>query len=233
MDPKGDFAMLRACTTTSPRRLTALALGLAAFGLASLGAPSPARAQDAQVENGFALQANLAVRASLVTVNAGTNTATLPGYGLDTQLFGGYKFGRVLIGLGLEFLNTTANSSVGNMSTNSSVSEFLIGPEAQFAIVRSGDGRVELIGDLAIHFGHAFVSPDPNTNDTNFLLSYQIGPGVRFWAHKHFAITGLTGFSGELVHATTSTTVLTTTTTTTSDTSVHGILGSIGLMGVF
>jgi hypothetical protein len=47
----------------------------------------------------------------------------------------------------------------------------------------------ELIGDLALHFGHRFssvsVSPAPLVtvnapSDSNFLLSYRLGPGVRF-----------------------------------------------------
>lgn len=223
--------MLRAHeTSSSRRRVAALALGLAA-----LAAPSVASAQDAQVESGFALQANIAVRTSLLSIApAGNKLPTdvgLPGNGLDTQLFAGYKTGRLLIGLGLEFLNGTANTSVSTgpvtNSTSNATSAFLIGPEVQFAILRTADARVELIGDLALHFGHEFI-PNVNDGSSNFLLTYQIGPGVRFWAHKHFALNALTGFAGELWHY-----IPPSGSNGTLDLSAHGIFGSFGMMGVF
>jgi hypothetical protein len=203
--------------------------------LATLAAPSRALADDAQVESGFALQANLAVRSSVLsTVSGGMGNTTsigLPDNGIQTQLFGGYKTGRLLIGLGLEFQNGTANTSTSvgttTTSTSSSTSAFLIGPEAQFALLRSGDNRVELVGDLALHFGHLFL-PNVNDGSSNFLLTYQLGPGVRFWAHKHFALVGLTGFAGELYHY-----IPPSGANVTADISSHGIFGSFGMLGVF
>jgi hypothetical protein len=192
-----------------------------------------------QVENGFALQANIGLRSTAVTTGGGGGMGAapltvLPGAGPITELFGGYKLGRILIGLGIEFGNVTVNQSVtvGNVTTttNDSTSAFLIGPEASFAIVRAGDGKVELIGDVALHFGHAFI-PGITDNSSNFLLTYRVGPGVRFWASKHFAVTGLTGFGGELYHYIPPSSGPAS--NFTQDSSTHGIFGSFGLMGVF
>jgi hypothetical protein len=214
-------------TSSSLRRLAALALGLAA-----LGAPSPALADDAQAESGFALQANLGARVNLLSLGGVGGSKDVPAFNaLDTQLFGGYKLGRLVVGLGLEFFNATVTTSILNASMSSSTSAFLIGPEAQFAIVRSPDSRVELLGDFALHFGHLFIPNTRSTDPSNFLLSYQLGPGVRFWAHKHFAIHGLTGFAGELFHTIPASNAPLLAQNT--DTSGHGIFGSFGMLGVF
>jgi hypothetical protein len=214
-------------TQTSLRYAGALALGLAA-----LGAPAKATAQEAQVENGFALEASLAGRTSVLTVANNLNNVGLPGNGLATGLFAGYKASRLIIGLGLEFFNATLTTSAGNVSTTTSTSAFLIGPEVMFAVFRAADNRVDLFLDAALHFGHEFIpaqgNPPPPMQPSNFLLSYQIGPGVRFWAHRHFAIQGLTGFAGELFHE-----IPPAGANASGDLSVHGILGQFGMLGVF
>jgi hypothetical protein len=226
--------MLEAEGTTArlhPRRRSRLhGLVALALGLGALGATATALADDAQIESGFALQATLGGRASLVTATNGGTTlpAGLSGQALDVGLLAGYKSGRLLIGIGIDFINTTL--SPPSPAPSESISAFLIGPEVDFAFLRSPDNRVELLGDLALHFGHEFI-PNPTNapnQDSNFLLSYQIGPGVRFWAHKHFAIQALTGFSGELVHD-----IPPSGATGNGDSSVNGIFVSFGMLGVF
>jgi hypothetical protein len=220
--------MLRVDSTTSRLRC----LASLAVGLAALGASAPAQAEE-QVEKGFALQASLGAKSSLVTTNGGMNGVgtVLPGAGLSTELFLGYKLDRLILGLGLEFSNETVNTSTTVLgtttSTNTSTSTLLIGPNVDFALVKVADGKVELVGALALHFGHAFI-PNVNDGSSNFLLSYQVGPGVRLWAAKNFAITGLTGFGGELFHY-----IPPPNTNVSADSSDHGIFGTVGLMGVF
>ena len=150
------------------RSVAALALGLGA-----LGVPRAALAQDAQAESGFALQASLAARFGiLATIDTGSSSPTpINGTAFQAGLSAGYKTGRLYLGLGLEFNNFTFNDSrimnPGNLviSTTTRVSDFLIGPDVQFAILRSTDNRVELIADVALHFGHRFssvsISPSP------------------------------------------------------------------------
>jgi hypothetical protein len=218
--------------TTFLRQAAALGLGLSA-----LCASARASAQgDAQVENGFALQASIAARTGLLQVtNINNNNVALPGNGVDAGLFAGYKFGRAIFGLGLEFFNVTIAPTGPGAGMSQSSSVFLIGPELQIAVVRVADNRVDLFFDAALHFGHEFI---PNNNPppppimvqqpSNFLLSYQLGPGVRFWAHRHFAISGLTGFSGVLVHE-----IPPANQPNGENDSVHGIFAQIGMLGVF
>jgi hypothetical protein len=228
-------------------------LATAAFA-AALGAGPQAFAQDAaQVESGFALTASLGARYGIlttVTAGGGALPAVTPLVGLTL----GYKTGRIMIGVGLEFNNTTTNNTMcaggigtcgtaANPETSTTVSgsNFLIGPDFQFAIIRSADQRVELIGDAALHFGHQFndttVSitpspppPPPNNapTESNFLLSYRIGPGVRFWAHKHFAFQATTGFGGQAYFDIPIPNV-----PANGNNSQHGIYATFGAMGVF
>jgi hypothetical protein len=220
---------------TTRRRLVALALGCAA-----LGAPAAVLAQDAQVEAGFALAANLQARVATVAVTGGGGVAlTVPE--LSPGLIIGFKTGRVVIGLGLEFDNftTTQSQTVGGVtaSVTNSNSDFLIGPDFQIAIVRSADQRVELIGDLALHLGHQFITqsmtpappppPNPPPTNSNLLISYRLGPGVRFWAHRHFALQAATGFAGLAYKD------LPAGNNAANDSSSHSIYTSIGALGVF
>jgi hypothetical protein len=221
------------------RYVAALALGLGA-----LAAPAQAFAEDdtkGQTESGFALEASIGARFGVIA--AGEGAGALVGNSPQTGLFAGYKSGRIILGLGLDFINTTSNTTVktgiGNnmtLSTTTSDSDFLIGPEFQFAILQSPDKRVELIGDLSLHFGHQFHSvsvsptppPDNAQTDSNFLLNYAIGPGVRFWPHHHLAIQALTGFGGQAFFD-----LPVNGNPATGNNSQHGILASFGLIGVF
>jgi hypothetical protein len=59
-------------------------------------------------------------------------------------------------------------------------------------------------------------------------LSYQLGPGVRYWAHPHFAVQGLTGFGGEAIFDLPPSGAM-----SSGASSAHGIFASFGLLGVF
>jgi hypothetical protein len=219
-------------------RRTGTRLGALALGLSALCAPALAFADEAQVDSGFALEATLGARYGVFATAAG---ADVTGNGLQTGLFGGYKLGRIVVGLGLEFTNGTTNATqmggTQTITTTTSDSRFLIGPEFQASLLRTADGKVELIGDLALHFGHEFqsisVTPQPPVTvnvatDSNFLLSYAVGPGVRFWAHPHLALQALAGFGGEAYFD-----LPVNNNPATGNHSEHGIFSSFGLLGVF
>ena len=226
-------------TTSTLRRLAALALGASALGL-----PATALADDAQAESGFAVMANLGAHYyGFATAGGGTGGADLmlPEVGMTL----GFKAGRILIGVGLDFGNSTSNDThvAGNVTTSTTTrhSNFLIGPDFQIAILRSPDSRVELVGAAALHLGHQFdsttisISPPPppvivpgGPTPSNLLLSYKIGPAVRFWAHKHFAIQATTGFGGQAWFD-----LPVSPAPATGDNSQHGIFASFGALGVF
>jgi len=222
----------------SPHRRARSRLGALALGLTVLGAPALAFAEEGQADSGFALEASLGARFGVVATGGG---ATVDGTTLQTGLFGGYKFGRLVLGLGLEFANVTSSTAATvvnqTITTTTSDSSFLIGPELQAALLRTADGRVELIGDLSLHFGHQFhsvsISPTPavtnNTpTDSNFLLSYAVAPGVRYWAHPHLALQALAGFGGQAYFD-----LPVNNNPANGNNSQHGIFSSFGLLGVF
>src|SRR6185437_2621016 len=180
----GDNRERTPMVASTGRRIVALLLGAAA-----LCAPALASAQEAQTQSGFALGANLGARDYFLAAGgSGIPNVALPTVGL----MAGYKSGRLLLGLGLEFSNTTSNVTMGKgalqISETTSDSSFLIGPDFQAALVRTADGRVELIGDISLHFGHqshavpTTPSGGGNTGPTpsNFLLSYALGVGPVF-----------------------------------------------------
>jgi hypothetical protein len=211
------------------------------LGAAALTVPALASAQEgggpAQVDSGFALQANLGARDYFLgATGTGLPSVALPTVGLTA----GYKFGRILLGLGLEFSNTTSNVTMGTgaaqVSQTTSDSNFLIGPDVEAALVRTADGRVELLGHLSLHFGHQFhdvsTTPAPpannNPTDSNFLLSYVVAPGLRYWVHSHFAVQAVTGFGGQAFFD-----IPVKNNPATGNNSQHGISSSFGLLGVF
>jgi hypothetical protein len=241
-------------TARSLARILAAPLACASV----LAISTPASAQEAQVESGFGLEANVNFKMASVTTtgggggllgNGGTNTVVTgnPAF-VAPGLILGYKTGRIFIGLGFEFSNSTSNQTtqtVGTPVTTTSVTtsntNFLIGPDFQFAMVRSADLRVELIGDLALHFGHEFSNttttttpapPPTNGNapatDSNFLLSYRLGPGVRFWAHRHFALQAVVGFTGQALFD-----LPVNNNPANGNNSQHSLFSSIGALGAF
>jgi hypothetical protein len=155
-----------------------------------------------------------------------TNGAFGAGYGITGNLALGFKADRVVGLLTLSFIDVS-----GGGAGNSSPASFTLGPDFQFAIVRSEDKRVELLGDVGISFGHVFGSMNngnpgfgPVSFPSNLAITYQFGLGGRYWFHPHFALQGLTGFGGEAfidLDASSGTT------------SAHGAFASLGILSVF
>lgn len=149
------------------------------------------------VDHGFVLRASLGGKANLFATGLTGSSGSLPaGASLEVGMMAGYKFGRATLGLNLGFLSVSSSSS--GSSSSSSVSSLVLGPELQVALWRSLDRRAEILGGAGLGFGHYFLSSSsPSSN--NFHLTYQLGPGVRFWAHPHVALEALTGFSGDVL----------------------------------
>lgn len=150
-------------------------------------APAPVTvAQPGPVARGFAL-----------LLNVGTSPS-----GFRGELFGGFKRGRWLFGLGVDFAEngvTRAYTAGPNQSSlQQDTALFLVGPGVQLSLAGTADGRVELFGALSISAGKlvSWNSQSPALptslqsaeDTTDFRLSWNVGPGLRWWTHPRFAL---------------------------------------------
>ncbi len=161
-----------------------------------------------QKGSGFALIANFSSRLFMIDASGGNNTSQTA---LQGGIFGGFKTGRLLIGLGFDLSNfdTEVQFKNGADSSKSIVSNtgFLFSPGMQIALLRSADQRVELIGAFQLGLGSIIKRnvQDPElpkedqseNNQHNFYLQYRIAPGLRVWALPQLAFNLLTGLSGD------------------------------------
>lgn len=213
----------------------------------ALPAPPPPPPLRGQVERGFALEGYIGTR--LVVVDASgpqaVNPLTLGSLAGGISL--GYKTGRVLLGVGFEYaaLSTKTQSTTSGMSSTraTSAGSFLISPMFQVALVRSPDRRVELLAAFRIGFGRPFydetrepaTSPatDPYMGKTPLDLKYELAPGVRFWAHRHFAVTALIGASGYYSFVFTRAYTGVNPTSSSDSVGLNSLFVSLGALGVF
>lgn len=115
----------------------------------------------------------------MMTVPTTTSTtATDVGAGPRWNLMLGYKLCRVVIGLNLDLLLYSPSGS------SSTAVSFNIAPEVQISLARSRDARAELIGALSVGLGQAMGS---------FQLGGTVAPGLRYWVHRHIALSTLLG----------------------------------------
>jgi hypothetical protein len=162
-----------------------------------VAAPPLALAQpvDGQKAIGFVVEPHLGT--TLFTFATG---GTAPASALNTLQGGfllGAKINRVIFGIGFDLERVATGSSLGsgNPTVTTATTDVLFTPGVRVAIVRSADQRVELYGQFDLGFGTTVT--DQNSNTSYFHLSYDIGPGIRFWAHRQFAIGAVTGVRGE------------------------------------
>lgn len=161
-----------------------------------------------QKERGIVLLCNFSARLFMIAED-GTNTPSQTA--LQGGIFGGYKMGRLLVGLGFDISNfdTEVRFSDGVNTSKALVSNtgFLFSPGAQFAIVRSADQRVELLGAAQLGLGSIVsrTARDPELppelqivdDQKTFYLQYKLAPGLRVWALPQLAFNLLTGVSGD------------------------------------
>lgn len=164
-------------------------------------APSVARAEKlldgGQVDHGVVVQAHLGTELfTFVTTGVpGTSVSTLSG--VQGGIFGGYKVRRVIFGLGFDLARVATGSSTsgGGGTTSTATTSVLFVPGVSVAIVRSADKRVELFGQFDLGFGTT-VGDALATGESVFRLTYDVGPGLRYWVHPQFAFGALTGVTG-------------------------------------
>jgi len=194
-------------------------------------APWPARADKrldgGQVHNGVAVEPHLAT--SLFSFGAaGTGTAGTLGT-LQGGIFGGYKVGRVIFGLSFDLTRVSTGQSVGGGNeTTTARTNILFSPGLRVALARSADRRVELFGQFDIGFGTTVT--DPSSPNTSFFhLAYDVGPGVRYWAHPQFAFGGVGAVAGQFEFDKTNVAG----TVTKVSTGLTSIIAELQLLGVF
>jgi hypothetical protein len=193
-------------------------------------APAVAWAQapldGAQKARGIVVEAR--VGSQLLTISTGGGGGS--GFsvsGLKGGIFGGYKLGRFIFGLGFDLERLASGTSVGNTGTSNATTLFQFVPGVKVAILRSADKRVELFGEADFGFGTTVT--DQTTNVDYFHFSYDVGPGVRYWVHPQFAFSALAGLDGQFEYDTTSNAGVSMTTSS----GVTSIFAQLQFMGVF
>jgi hypothetical protein len=197
---------------------------------------APARTAPTEpLERGFVVGASLGMK--LGVAESGVQPILQPGLAL------GGKIGRVVLTLGAEFTNQTIDQRItsragANTTVNESISSFLVVPGIQVAMVRSRDARVELLGSVRLGIGAPVgppIAPTFTTSRVNFM--FELAPGVRYWAHRHFALSLLAGFRGDYLFQSTSGAFnndpsITSVVVSGAD-GVNGIFATIGGLGAF
>lgn len=159
----------------------------------------------AQMENGFVLETHF--YAEVVSFLAAGTPLNLPL--LVGGFFVGYKLDRVMFGLGY---NLSSYDNGGAQIMMSWV------PGVRVDIIRSSDERVDLFGQFDFGIGHDFGSAQSNES-----FSPDLGVGVRYWVHRQFAFSAVTGWNGLWqVGQNPSTSVV-----------LQGIFGGLQVLGVF
>jgi hypothetical protein len=161
-------------------------------------APSLALAQpvDGQKRIGFVVEPHIGTTLFSFTTGGlgGTTTSALSS--LQGGFLLGAKIDRVIVGIGFDLERVaTGSTPQGGPTSTTATTDIMFTPGVRVAIVRSADQRVELFGQFDLGFGTTVT--EQNTNTSYFHLSYDIGPGIRFWAHRQFAVGAVTGVRGE------------------------------------
>ncbi len=216
-----------------------LAVARAAFAQDPMTPPPPPPAppvytapvvhEDAPKETGFVFAAHLSTNVlSVGAFGANINVGTLQGGFLV-----GYKLQRIILGLGLDILRSATGTSVtGQPDQSEAETALLVKIGGDVAILQSSDQRVQLVGALALGFGHLFgVQSQPNMDRGNFRFQYEVAPGVRLWVHPQFAITGFAGVRGDFEFDSTTNTMSNVTQSNSS--AITSIFATLQLLGVF
>ncbi len=139
---------------------------------------------EASQGSGFAMQMRLGTQVLAFSGSYGLG-------GLSGGFLAGYKTGRVVLGLGLDFQRMTLAGS-GPYATSSTSTGVLLVPSISIAGLRAADGRVEMFGQLDVGVG-AVISDYSNL----VRFTYKAGPGLRYWVSPNFGVSALAHVSGE------------------------------------
>lgn len=133
----------------------------------------------------------------------------------------GFKAGRAMFSVGADLSSIDQRNNINYERTTT----FLIAPALQIALVRSRDQRIELVASVRAGAGTTTNNIVMDATPRPVLAMYEVAPAVRWWAHKHFAIQGLAGYSGNYVILRSS--------SSKASLGVHSAIASIGTLGVF
>lgn len=200
--------------------------------LALLLTPAVARAEvrldGGQAARGVVVEARLG--SQLITLSTGGGLgSTFSVSGLRGGIFGGYKLGRFIFGLGFDLSRVASGSStgMGGGSTSSATTAFQFVPGLKVALVRSADKRVELFGEADFGFGTTVVERQSGVDYFHF--SYDVGPGVRYWVHPQLALSAFAGLDGQFEYDSMTNAGV----TSTMSSGVTSIFAQLQVMGVF
>ncbi len=117
---------------------------------------------------------------------------------LQGGLFLGYRTGRVTVGLGLDVDRLSASTSSDFGEDSTSLTEIVVMPGIRVTATSSADGRVESFVQADLGFGKTFFNDDDGGNDDESYsrITYQFGPGFRYWLHPQFAVGASAGLRG-------------------------------------
>ncbi len=203
---------------------------VAALVLAPALARAEVRLDGGQADHGGVVEARLGSDLVTLVTTGPTGSTTTAISGLSGGIFGGYKIKRVIFGLGFDLARVASGTSMGNTTTSSATTSILFAPGVSVAIVRSADKRVELFGQFDMGFGTT-VGDSVAPGESIFRLTYDVGPGLRFWAHPQFAFGALAGVAGAFAWDTRAATIGNPSTTNSSG--LTSIFAQLQVMGVF
>jgi hypothetical protein len=198
-----------------------------AIALSSAAQADERRMEGGQVYSGFALELHLG--SQFLNLTGGGTSLTVGA--LSGGFMAGYKISRFIFGLGFELSRVASGMSTPTASSSTAATGILFVPGLRVAIYRTPDGRVDLFGQFDMGFGTTVEerSPGVATDESDFRLTYDIGPGVRYWVHPQFAFAALTGVAGNFTWISTGTG----TTAMTNSTGVTSIFATLQILGVF
>lgn len=183
-----------------------------------------------QKRAGFAAETHIGTQ----LFSLGVGMGSVASFGtVSGGIFLGGKIDRFIFGLGFDLSRVASGSSQSGMpDTSQALTTIMFVPGIRAAIVRSHDQRVELFGQFDLGFGTAITESSPGgggNQPTRFRLSYDVAPGVRFWAHPQFAVAGLAGLAGQFEFDSQTQNGITAKTST----GLTSIFAALQLLGVF
>ena len=180
--------------------------------------------------SGFALEVRIETGQTVFdNSNAGGTVDTLP----TTQagVFAGHRSELLTVGVGIDLSSLRVSQQDPSFSAGQRATTLVILPGVRVTVLRSGDRRTELLAQLDVGVGATWFStsgstgnPDPESISR---ARAQIGPALRYWVGRSFAVGGTGGLrydrasrpSGDFQAS--------------SLVATTGIYGSLQLLGVF
>jgi hypothetical protein len=165
--------------------------------------PVPPKAGQKPV--GFAAEIHLGVDKALIAMDEDF----IDFNSINGGLFLGGKIRKVIVGMGFEMsrliYRNSYNTDYSDYSyRNGSMTTLLFKPGVRFDMFQSDDQKVDLFGQVDIGMGTIIYREDDDSTYTAddgedpkyFILDWDAGLGVRYWAHPQFAISALGGLGG-------------------------------------